>query len=578
DSVSGKYIMLSPTSRQMYMYDVPTNTWQLISVPGQPSMPYGLVAAPVSTYGVIAYAACTNTSTCTTYLYKHTASSPPPPDTNPPSTPTSLSASAISSSQINLSWTASTDNVAVMGYQVERCQGSGCTNFAQVGTPAGVSYNDTGLTANTAYRYQVRAADAAGNLSGYSSVASVTTQAPPPGGSDFQTRCGQAGVVRCVGFDQATDIQGTWGGNSGVLPGATTPSLDGTVRASGNSSIKFTIPSNSGADTSGSYFTNFSPDLSLQFGENSEFYYQWRQRFSSEFLSTNYQGSNGWKQEVVTTGDKPGCVPVGGAPNQCATSCEAIGVTMQNTYQRGFAQMYQSCTGSTSHGAYDPLTKLVDLPAPYSRQDILLQDARPAPYCTYLQGNQTLNGVPPPSYFPPNGNCFGYFSNEWMTFQVHIQVGPRGSAGVAGASPNDEFVNSHVDVWIAREGQPSERVFDFGPYNISAANIAENQRYGKVWLLPYQTGKDASQVHPTAYTWYDELIISRNKIADPGSTTPPPSTLVGDLNNDRTVNGADWTIMAGVWFTPSQPSDINLDGVVNSIDFSLLNANWGKTI
>jgi len=44
------------------------------------------------------------------------------------------------------------------------------------------------------------------------------------------------------------------------------------------------------------------------------------------------------------------------------------------------------------------------------------------------------------------------------------------------------------------------------------------------------------------------------------------------------VSSFDWTIMAGVWFTASQPSDINLDGVVNSIDFSLLNANWGRTI
>ena len=54
--------------------------------------------------------------------------------------------------------------------------------------------------------------------------------------------------------------------------------------------------------------------------------------------------------------------------------------------------------------------------------------------------------------------------------------------------------------------------------------------------------------------------------------------LVGDLNQDRTVNGADWTIMAGVWFTADAVADINKDGIVNSIDFSLMNANWGRTI
>jgi hypothetical protein len=39
--------------------------------------------------------------------------------------------------------------------------------------------------------------------------------------------------------------------------------------------------------------------------------------------------------------------------------------------------------------------------------------------------------------------------------------------------------------------------------------------YGKVWLLPYQSDKNASQVHADAYTWYDELIISKSRLADP---------------------------------------------------------------
>ena len=65
---------------------------------------------------------------------------------------------------MNLAWTASTDNVGVSGYRVERCQGAGCSNFAQVATPAGTSFNDTGLQTGTSYSYRVRATDAAGNL------------------------------------------------------------------------------------------------------------------------------------------------------------------------------------------------------------------------------------------------------------------------------------------------------------------------------------------------------------------------------------------------------------------------------
>ena len=48
-----------------------------------------------------------------------------------------------------------------------------------------------------------------------------------------------------------------------------------------------------------------------------------------------------------------------------------------------------------------------------------------------------------------------------------------------------------------------------------SASAAEDLKFGKIWLLPYDTGKDPSQSHPTAFTWYDELIISRTQIADP---------------------------------------------------------------
>ncbi|HSX42846.1 MAG TPA: LamG-like jellyroll fold domain-containing protein [Candidatus Saccharimonadales bacterium] len=100
-------------------------------------------------------------------------------DTTPPAASASLTASAASSTQVGLNWTAATDNVGVTGYQIERCAGSGCTNFAQIATTASnvLSYNDTGLSASTLYRYRVRAVDAAANLGAYSPIAQATTQA-----------------------------------------------------------------------------------------------------------------------------------------------------------------------------------------------------------------------------------------------------------------------------------------------------------------------------------------------------------------------------------------------------------------
>lgn len=99
----------------------------------------------------------------------------PGTDTTAPTVPTGLSASAASQTQVNLSWNASTDGVGVTGYRVERCAGASCSNFSQVATPTSTSHADTGLSPNTTYIYRVRAADGAGNLSGYSSTVSVTT-------------------------------------------------------------------------------------------------------------------------------------------------------------------------------------------------------------------------------------------------------------------------------------------------------------------------------------------------------------------------------------------------------------------
>src|SRR5207302_133596 len=101
-----------------------------------------------------------------------TVSNGPPPDTTPPTVPTGLRASAVSSSQINLSWTASSDNVGVSGYRVYR-------GGTQIGTPSTTSFTDTSVSASTTYSYTVAAYDAAGNVSAQSSPASATTPAPP---------------------------------------------------------------------------------------------------------------------------------------------------------------------------------------------------------------------------------------------------------------------------------------------------------------------------------------------------------------------------------------------------------------
>ena len=99
-----------------------------------------------------------------------TSGSTPPADTTAPSAPTGLSSPSKTATSVNLAWTASTDNVGVTGYDVYR-------GTTVVGTVAGKSTTVSGLTANTAYSFTVKARDAAGNISAASGALAVTTSA-----------------------------------------------------------------------------------------------------------------------------------------------------------------------------------------------------------------------------------------------------------------------------------------------------------------------------------------------------------------------------------------------------------------
>lgn len=97
-------------------------------------------------------------------------------DTQAPTAPTGLAASGTTQTGTSLAWTASTDNVGVTGYDVLQATGATGGTFTQVGTSTTTSFAVTGLTANTTYRFQVRARDAAGNMSAVSNTAQITTQ------------------------------------------------------------------------------------------------------------------------------------------------------------------------------------------------------------------------------------------------------------------------------------------------------------------------------------------------------------------------------------------------------------------
>lgn len=145
------------------------------------------------------------------------------PDTEPPSTPTGLALTDATAFSIALRWTASTDDVAVALYRVERDGGA-------IGTIASTNYTDGGLTPETPYSYRVRAEDAAGNTSAWSLALQASTlsqdlSAPStPTGLRLLNRTESAQVIA---WNAATDnvavttyrieCQGAWIGSTPAL-------------------------------------------------------------------------------------------------------------------------------------------------------------------------------------------------------------------------------------------------------------------------------------------------------------------------------------------------------------------------
>jgi fibronectin type 3 domain-containing protein len=126
----------------------------------------GVAESSTHTYAVYALDAAGNISASSNVITVTTR------DVTPPTAPTAPAATAVSSTEIDVSWTASTDNFGVAGYTVFR----GGVQVGTVAAPA-TTYVDLTVLPLTAYTYTIQAADAAGNISPLSVGASATTPA-----------------------------------------------------------------------------------------------------------------------------------------------------------------------------------------------------------------------------------------------------------------------------------------------------------------------------------------------------------------------------------------------------------------
>jgi hypothetical protein len=376
-----------------------------------------------------------------------------------------------------------------------------------------------------------------GGSTGGGSTGGGSTGGSTDANTDFQRRASAPGVVRALGFDtQAEWLDHVWDSSScrpEYAPGCRANAWDQAMKASGAGSVRFDILSNTGQGGGGNLAINFTEDLSVQFGENDEFWLQWRQRFDPYMIEHNYAETSGngeWKQVIMAQGDRrraDGSVLV-------ANACSENQLVVNNSSGRRYPVSYIECA---FYDGFDTLT-----PTGRSTAQNQRFDANGVHNCT--RGST-----------PVTTGCLFYQPNEWMTFMMHLRMGPQGRANnSASGRVQDGLINSTYEFYVAREGQPFQLahrqenlVIPRGQHWDAATGIDPDDNgdpgyrggwdardahplaeYGKIWLTPYHTNKDSAETHERASTWYDELIISTQAIAAPGAApsgggTPTPT-------------------------------------------------------
>ncbi|MEU8074721.1 fibronectin type III domain-containing protein [Catellatospora citrea] len=225
--------------------------------------------------------------------------------TQPPGTPGTPSASNVTASGASLSWSASSGTVS--SYLIERATGASSTSFSQVGTSSSPSFTDSGLAANTTYRYRVRASNSAGT-SGYSGIVNVTTTT---GGG--------------------TQVPGTPGTPSASNVTASGASLSWSASSGTVSSYLIERATGAGSTSFSQVGTSSSPSFTDS-GLAANTTYRYRVRASNSAGTSGYSGI----VNVTTTG--------GGGGGGCTTTA-----AVQSQWNNGYVmQVTVTNTGSST--------------------------------------------------------------------------------------------------------------------------------------------------------------------------------------------------------------------------------------
>jgi hypothetical protein len=335
----------------------------------------------------------------------------------------------------------------------------------------------TALPGRTAAKYSMDSTGAADTARQDSPAASTA--------ANFQTRCAAHGVVMCVGFDDAAEIA-----RYSVIHGVAGSSItfDPTVPgAEGAGAAKFFVPAKTkcGADScaqgmSGGMIIGFPRG----FGQNSDFYFQFRQRWDSNYLAQNFNGE-GWKQVLLYQSGSP---------------CSALEIMLNDQSYRGYPQANTDC-GAIGFSVGPPGDKgdaLTD-PRLASPMDFLYEQGATRKDVSY---NCYRNATPKHSL----PNCAVYKPNNWETFYCHVHVGTFGKA------------NSATQCWVAYEGQALIQYINMEAMTYEQ-NSSPSDEFHTIEFTNYDSRATGSD-NPATATWYDSFILSAEPIPAPNGPIP----------------------------------------------------------
>ena len=362
-----------------------------------------------------------------------------------------------------------------------------------------------------------------------------------PPESSFASKCAEAGVILCTGFDStpATGSGVKPDANPTTLVGALAvpnnrfwwisdgplrqypPIMDSTVFASGDGSLRFTIGSESNAGGGGSTAINFSSDASEFFRPGETLWFQMKVLHDTNMLfdgpdhrryfyrncdpATVLDGTcdlfvalNKWW--ILGVGDQDQTDP--NHKGEACTGAQIVGSQAAVDHAPGG---YTACTGTV---AFRQLRE--DLPSGGSKQ----YDQQPG------GDNQCLRSHDDGAkreWGDPDPDCRHWVRDQWQTLTVRIDLGDPeldfdGEKGEDGkylrlADPRI----SHVEMWLDDFHFIDHDFFWRGP-KTKEYDAWPEQALGKLWLMCRATKKSPDEIHPNGHCWFDELIISRNPI------------------------------------------------------------------